>query len=131
MKKNRQQTFILAFNAFTVLLWIWFIVEFLSKGTMSVPNAMAEVFLLILVFYAGDKELHRWHHQHPHSTKRGEIVVLVWVTLAAVMFLVESLGGAARGFRVPTDLPLVAWSVIVIFLITEYLKSEFHRRGSR
>lgn len=124
----RQQLFVTAFNIFTVILLAWFIGEFVTKGALAVPNTLAEIFLLVLVFYAGDKELHRWHHRHASSTRRGEMFVLGWVGIAIIMLLIESFGGEKLGFRVPRDIPLVVWSVIVIFIITEYLKSEFRKR---
>lgn len=127
MMISRQRAFILAFNVATLLLMIAYVTEFLTKNRFAVPNAIAEVFLLVLVFYAGDKELHRWHHHKKGSNRRGELFVLAWVVLGITMYVLESVGGGVLGFTVPGDLGLVVWSVIVIFVITEYLKAEFHR----
>ena len=124
----RQRLFIKAFNIATALLMAWYVVEFISKERWRVPNTLAEIFLLILVFYAGDKELHRWHHRHKGSNRHGELFVLAWVVLGATMYVIESIGGKTFGFSVPKDIPLVIWSVIIIYIITEYLKSEFHKR---
>lgn len=126
MMISRQRVFILAFNVATLLLMIAYVIEFLTKNRFTVPNAIAEVFLLVLVFYAGDKELHRWHHHKKGPNRRGELFVLAWIILGITMYVLESLGGGL-GFMVPKDLGLVVWSVIVIFVITEYLKAEFHR----
>jgi len=127
MAISRQRTFIMGFNIATILLMVGYIVEFFTKDRFSMPNAVAEVFLLVLVFYAGDKELHRWHHHRRGPNRRGELFVLGWVVIGITMYIIESMGGGVLGFTVPGDLGLVVWSVIIIFVITEYLKSEFHR----
>jgi len=94
----RQRLFIKAFNIATALLMAWYVVEFISKERWRVPNTLAEIFLLILVFYAGDKELHRWHHRHKGSNRHGELFVLAWVVLGATMYVIESIGGKTFGF---------------------------------
>lgn len=127
MRLTRQRIFITAFNVATLLLMAAYVVEFVTKSRIVVPDAVAEVFLLVLVFYAGDKELHRWHHKDSGPNRRGELFVLIWVVLGVTMYILESMGGGTLGFTVPHDLGMVIWSVIIIFVITEYLKSEFHR----
>ncbi len=124
MAQARQQLFVNLFNAFTIVLLAWFFGEFVTKGSLAVPNALAEIYLLILVFYAGDKELHRWHHKMKGTPRHGELLVYAWAVLGVVTYATERISG---GFRVPRDLALVVWSVIIIYVITEFLKSEFHR----
>ncbi|MFH0829438.1 MAG: hypothetical protein V1907_04700 [Candidatus Kerfeldbacteria bacterium] len=128
MTTFRQRLFIRVFNVATILLMVGYVVEFVTKGRWIIPNTVAEVFLLVLVFYAGDKELHRWHHKHTRSYRRGELFVFAWAVLGIMMFVIESIGGNSFGYHVPKDIPLVIWSVIVIYIITEYLKSEFHKK---
>ncbi len=128
MTISRQRLFITAFNIATILLMVGYVIEFLTRNRFNVPNAVSEVFLLVLVFYAGDKELHRWHHKNGGSDRRGELFVLVWVVLGITMYILESMGGGVLGFTVPHDLGMVVWSVIIIFVITEYLKLEFHKK---
>lgn len=127
MAQARQQLFVNLFNAFTIVLLAWFFAEFATKGSFAVPNALAEIYLLILVFYAGDKELHRWHHKTTGRPRHGELLVYAWAILGAATFTAERVGGGRAGFSVPRDLALVVSSVIIIYIITEFLKSEFHR----
>lgn len=127
MSKSRQQAFVTTFNIFTIVLWAWFVVEFVTKGSFAVLNILAEIYLLILVFYAGDKELHRWHHRLSRRQRRGELLVYAWTVLGMATYAIEQVGGGRAGLAVPHDLPLVVWSVIIIYIITEFLKSEFHR----
>lgn len=125
---QRERLFVQSFGAFTIVLWAWFVIEFVTRGAAHVPGALAELYLLILVFYAGDKELHRWHHRHAPSRRRGEAFVYGWVVTGLAMLLIERIGGARWNYVVPQDVGLVVWSVVVIYVITEFLKREFHRR---
>jgi len=127
MPEQRQRYFILAFNIFTVLYLGMILVEFLMKGEWVAPNALADLYLLILVYVAGDKEIRRWRKKYIARSRHGEIFVLAWSVLTAAILVVEVLGGTKAGYRMPHDLPLVVGGVLAIYIITEYLKAEFRK----
>ncbi len=97
--------FILGFNAATIMLMIRYVVENLTKNRFEAPNAITEVIMLMLVFYAGDKELHHWHHHKRGSNRRGELLVIVWAVLGITMYVIESMGGVVHGLAVPQPRP--------------------------
>lgn len=130
MREKRQQYFLAIFDAFTTLLLVWIFIEFFSKGLTVVPPAVAGVYLVVLAYYAGDKEIRRWRKKRKPSKRKGELFVYGWIGVTLLLFLIERLGGAASGFFVPGQLPYIAGSVTVIFIITEYLKAEFRQTGS-
>lgn len=126
--EKRQHYFLFAFNLFTIALWVWALLEFFSKGATEVTVTFANIYLLILAYYAGDKEVRRWRRRHEARKRRGELFVYGWVATALLLFLIEVLGGGANGYQVPRQLPYIAGSVAIIYLVTEVLKSEFRKR---
>lgn len=124
----RQRIFIIGFNVYTALLWAWYVVTFLTKGALEMPRPFVDLYLIVLTFYAGDKEIRRWRRQHFSSTKIGELVVGGWITTFVIVAAVELAGGASRGYRIPEGLELIVGVVVAIFVITEYLKTEFRKK---
>lgn len=129
-RDHNQQLFVRVFNVGTILLFGWFFMEFFTRGQVRVANLTADLYIVVLGFYAGDKEIHRWRHRHRSVKRRGEMFVFGWVATLVFMLLVEVLGGAEHGYRVPVKLGLIAGSVVVIYFITEYLKTEFRQKSN-
>ncbi len=125
---RKQRGFIIGFNLFTIFLWGWFLLSFLARGRYPVIGAFDDLYLITLTFYAGDKEIHRWRHQLRSIHRRGELFVVGWVATIVAMVCIEILGGAEHGYRVPPGMAGVVAGVVILFLITEYLKSEFRQR---
>lgn len=129
MTNRRQKNFLLVFNLATILLMGWFVLAFLTKGATGVSATLSNLYLLVLGFYTTDKEIDRWKRQYRSNVRRGEYFVVGWSVIGAVMLLVEIFGGAEHGYWVPDNFAFTAGSVIVIYFITAYLKSEFRRRA--
>lgn len=128
MPQNRQRYFIHLFNFFTIGLWAWFFFEFITKGGADVPRSLGDIYLLVLGYYAGDKEIHRWRHRHRSVPRRGEYFVVGWAVTLLLMLIIEILDSGEHGYRVPDNMAFVVGGVLVIFFVTEYLKSEFGRK---
>lgn len=128
MLNSPEKKFIVIFNLSTIVLLGWFVVQFFSKGRFPVPAALGDIYLLILSFYAGDKEFHRWRRKHFARRRHGEYFVVAWAAVLVLMLAVELLGGVKHDYHIPSDVPFVVGGVLVIFFITEYLKSEFGRK---
>lgn len=127
--EKRQRAFVISFNIYTIVLWGWYIVSFFTKEALHVPRTLVDAYLLILTYYAGDKEIHRWRHQHSTTRRRGEFFVAGWVTVLIMVVVIDLLGGAGHGYHMPDYLPFTVGVVVVIYLITRYLKTEFcHKR---
>lgn len=126
--KDPRRPFILLFNVFTIFLWGWFVLEFFSRRAVVASATIGNLYLLILGYYAAEKEIRRWQHRLRSVKHRGEFFVLGWTLTGLTMLVVEVFGGAEHGYRVPQQLPLVVGSVLVVFLVSAYLKSESRRR---
>lgn len=125
---DRKRQFLLFYNIGTILLMGWFVLAFLSKGARNVSETIANLYLVVLGFYVGDKEIERWRKQYHSHSRRGEYFVLGWALVGAGMLLIEIFGGAEHGYRVPEHFAFVVGSVLVMYFITVYLKSEHRRR---
>lgn len=89
----------------------------------------ANLYLITLGYYVGDKEIDRWRHRYHSRNHKGEYFVLGWAVTGGLMLLIEIFGGAEHGYHVPNHVAFVVGSVLVIYFITEYLKSEWRRRS--
>lgn len=128
MLERRQRYFLLGFDLFTIIFWGLIFAEFLTKGTWETPSALTELYLIVLVFYAGDKEIRRWRKLYISRDRHGEYFVLGWSMTLVVMLGIELISGSKLGYTLPHDMPLLTSAVLVIFFVTEYLKKEFRRR---
>lgn len=129
MVDNRQKYFVRLFNIFTILVWGWFALQFLGRGAPDVPRSLGDLYLLVLGYYAGDKEIRRWRRQHESVRRRGELFVIGWAATIFFMLIIEIFGGAEQGYRVPEDMAFVVGGVFIIYVVTQYLKSEFRRKA--
>ncbi|MFH0818522.1 MAG: hypothetical protein V1898_00845 [Patescibacteria group bacterium] len=128
MPEKRQKYFLLGFDLFTLLLWGWVLAEFFSHGAIRTSGTVVNVYLLVLVFYAGDKEIRRWRRRHQTRQRHGEFFVYGWVATGIFTYCLERFGDHAVRYHVPEQLPLIIGSVVVIYIITELLKAEFRTR---
>ena len=129
MKHHKKiNIFLLSFDILTFLIWIWFMAEFLTKGVIDFPTWFSSIYLLILVFYVTDKEIRRWRKKYNSKYRRGEYFVFLWsLTLVGIVgFCVW--GGNRLGYKIPHELPTIAGSVLLLYIITEYLKEEFKNK---
>ncbi len=126
--ERRQHVFIDLFNIATILLWGWFLWSFLGRGTTIVSKSVVDTYLLILTFYAGDKEIHRWHHKYHPRHRHGEYFVAGWAMTGVLMLAIEILGGHEHGYVLPHELAFTVSGVLIIYFITEYVKTEFRRK---
>ncbi len=129
MPPNRQKYFVHLFNFFTIGLWTWFFLDFITKESTDVPRSLGDIYLLVLGYYAGDKEIRRWRRHHRSVPRRGEYFVIGWAITLMLMLTFEILGGSEHGYRLPDNMTFVVGGVLVIFFVTEYLKAEYKRRG--
>ncbi len=125
--KNRLDFFVIGFNTGTILFLGAFIVAFFSKEAFEIPWSVVDLYLILLMFYATDKEIRRWRHQHRSARHRGEYMTYAWAGSVVIMLLIEIFGGAKHGYVVPNHMPLAVGGVVIIYFVTQYLKSEYHR----
>lgn len=116
------------FNIFTILLWGANLLEFFTKGKWSVSETIANIYLILLTYYVTDKELRRWHSNYVSHRRPGEMIVVGWICTALIMLTIETAGGAEHGYIVPRQLPLITSTVTIIFVLSEYVKTEFRRK---
>lgn len=119
-----QRAFILGFNIATILLAGWNLLEFLSRGGTHVTETATQLYLIVLAVIIGDKEVLRWHGHHRSVRRRGEFFVIGWALLLLGMVMVELLGGAEHGWIVARQMPITVGTVVVVWLLSSYLKAE-------
>ncbi len=123
-RTKQQHRLVIVFNVFTVIIWGWIVLEFLSRGQYRLSSTFSNLYLILLGYYAAEKEILRWQHRYTVLQRRGELFVYGWAVTAVTMFLVETLGGIDHGYRVPGQLSLIVGAVLVIFVVTAFLKAE-------
>jgi peptidoglycan/LPS O-acetylase OafA/YrhL len=116
--------FLLLFDILTFVVWGWIMLDFLTRTQLKVPVFVSTLYLLILAFYVGDKELRRWRRKYHSHARRGEYFVYLWglTIIAIAAFYVW--GGNQAGYRIPQELPSIAGSVLILYILTEYLKTS-------
>lgn len=127
MAQRRQKIFVLGFNLFTILLWGGFVYAFVTQQSIEVPWSLVDLYLITLTFYAADKELRRWRHAHESTRHRGEYITLGWVATLLFMLGTEVAGGGALGYTIPPHMGLAVGGVLILYFITQYLKTEYHK----
>jgi hypothetical protein len=121
---HRVRTFLLLFNFYTLLVWAWLVLEFITKEQFRLPTLLPTLYCTLVATYVGDKELQR---KRKHFTSRGlhgELFVLLWVISLVVISAIVTFGANHAGFHIPPDLPIVTGTVLILYLLTEYLKHE-------
>lgn len=131
MRGRIQQLYVVGFNLLTVVVWLWVLGDFFSRGGLVVPRAFVDVYIIALTYYAGDKEFRRWRDKYHPAQRHGELFVLGWVLTSFAIILFEIFGGGEAGYHVPEDLPILAGCAVVVYLMTEYLKLEYRQRHSK
>lgn len=129
MRLYRQNIFVVGFNLATILLWGAFVYAFISKQGITIPWSVVDLYLLVLTFYAADKEIRRWRHAHRSTQHRGEYITFGWVVTIAFMLGVEVAGGGSAGYAVPSHMGLAVGGIVILYFITQYLKAEYEQRG--
>ena len=123
-KDRKNNLFLTLFDIYTVVVWIWLVSAFLSKGHFDMPEFVSTLYLLILAFYVGDKELRRHRKKYTSRLRKGEYFVYLWGLTLVLAVGFYAWGGSSLGFRIPRELPTVSGTVLILYFITEYLKKE-------
>lgn len=124
MVRSRIKNFLYAFNAFTVVIFVLLAFEFFTKSRFHLPAAMTTLYLTVLAFYVGDKEFQRAKRRYVSRGRRGERFVYLWTLFLVIVAAIVAFGGSRQGFRIPADLPIITGTVLVLYVITEYLKGR-------
>jgi hypothetical protein len=129
MKETKKQNyFLILFDVYTVIIWLLLLVEFLGRGVFETPAVLISLYLIVLTYYASDKEIRRWRLKQKFGRRRGEIFVFLWVITLIAVVAYYILGGEEKGYNISGSLLTVAGAVAIIYMITDYLKEEFSRR---
>lgn len=120
--------FILLFDVLTFIVWGWVLLDFLTKAVISLPLTVSTLYLLILAYYVGDKEFRRWRKKYRSHTRRGEYFVFLWSLTMIAIVAYYVWGGKDVGYHIPQELPTISGSVLILYILTEYLKSGERKR---
>ncbi len=120
------RVFLTFFNLYTVFIWGWLVFEFFTNGSTRVPTSLTTVYITILSLYVGDKEVERLRKKYSSRNLHGERFVLLWViTLIGVSIAVAF---RRNGYHLPGDLPVVTACVLILWLVSEYVKKVKPKR---
>jgi len=125
---RRHNIFINLFDIYTLLIWAWVILEFITKAETQLPSILSILYLTILFFYASDKEMRRWRKRIALGNRKGEVFVYLWTLTLVVIVLLYLTFGKDRGYLIPKELPTIAGTVMLVYIITDYLKEEFRKK---
>ena len=105
---------------FTAALIPMQLAESLSKGRYFAHETMTtQAFLLILGFYAADKEAGHWASRLPEKElrkRKGEWFIAIWAVWTLVMGALPQFDPERFGWAEPHNLSLIFKAVMTIFL---------------
>ena len=116
----KPKSIVLLFDTYTLFIWGWMILEFLSKTEFRVPTSLTTVYLVILGIYVGDKEFARLHRRYSSRQLHGERFVLLWII--TLIFVSAMLAFYRNGYHMPGDLPVITACVLILWMVSEYVK---------
>jgi hypothetical protein len=117
---NRLRSIIYLFDAYTIFIWGWLILEFITKDSLKVPTSLTTVYIVILGIYVGDKEIDRLRKRFSSRNLHGERFVLLWVVTLITISIAIAFNHTE--YRIPGDLPVITACVLLLWLISEYVK---------
>jgi len=124
MPREKANLLVNIFFLYTIVAYVWVLFELFSKGIIETPIAVSAIYLTALSIYVGDKEIRRNLNKHTHPLRHGEYYVYLWglTFFAASMFVV--LWGSSIGYVLPADLSTNAGVVVILYFITDFLKTK-------
>lgn len=128
MNHARPKGFLVLFDLLTVVIWAWLVAEFVTQEYTHVPLWASSMYLVLLTFYATDKEVRRWRRKF-RGHRHGELFVGLWVVTFVVIFLLVQFTGVMANYTIPPELATISGSVVVIYVVTDFLKEEYRRRS--
>ncbi len=117
---HRLRAFLLLFDALSLVVWIFVLIEFFSHQTFHVPTALSTIYITLVATYVGDKEMTRLRKRFSSRNMKGELFVLLW--LVTLIGLTCFTAFARTEYHLPEDLPIITGTVLCLYLITEYVK---------
>lgn len=123
MDRKKLNVFLLLFDGLTLIVWGWIMLDFLTQARFEVPLYISTVYLLILAYYVGDKEIRRHRRTYFSRTRKGEYFVYLWGLTIIGIAAYYVWGGNRAGYHIPQELPSIAGSVLILYILTEYLKT--------
>lgn len=125
--RKKHSIFLILFDVFTMFIWFLLILEFFTRGIIYLPTVLTSAYILLLTFYASDKEIRRWRKKLKRQ-RRGEVFVFVWILTLIFAVSFYLFYGEKTGYAIPRDLATITGSVVVIYIITDIFKEEFQKR---
>jgi len=122
--KTKKSILINVFWAYTLITYTFVLLEFFSKEYIHVPVVMSAVYLAALSVYVGDKEVKRKIQNHAHPLRHGEYFVYLWGSTLFLISMFVIFWGSKIGYIVPIDLEINAGVVIIVYFLTDFLKSK-------
>ena len=125
--RKKHNIFLILFDIFTMFIWFLLILEFFTRGEIYLPTVLSSAYILLLTFYASDKEIRRWRKKLKRQ-RRGEVFVFVWIMTLIIVVSFYLFYGEKAGYVIPGDLATITGSVVIIYIITDIFKEEFQKR---
>lgn len=117
---HRLRAFLLIFDALSLVVWIFVLIEFFSHQTFHAPTALSTIYVTLVATYVGDKEIARLRKRFSTRNMKGELFVLLWLVTLIVLASITAF--AHQEYQLPEDLPIITGTVLCLYLVTEYVK---------
>ncbi|MFA5070335.1 MAG: hypothetical protein WC528_03560 [Patescibacteria group bacterium] len=125
--RKKHSIFIVFFDVFTVIIWFLLLLEFFTREVIYLPTVLTSAYILLLTFYASDKEIRRWRKKL-RGERHGEFFVFLWMLTLILILSFYLFYGQKVGYIIPRDLATITGSVFVIYIITDIFKEEFQKK---
>lgn len=123
---RKQNIFLLLFDIYTLFVWFLLVLEFLTKGNYRLSTILVTLYLILLTFYASDKEIRRWRRKLERKRK-GEIFVYLWILTLVGIVAFYIFGGQKKGYTTPGKLPTITGAVLIIYPVRNNTPSLLSR----
>ena len=116
-------------NLWTLVLLIFFIVDFLTKGAYeSLSPSFSIIYTGILALYVGTKEFDRWNDFHK-GRHPGEIFIIAWTAVVLILFTIQFILGA--GYKMSPEMVPDYIMVLSLFAVTQKSKRLHSRKRNK
>ncbi len=117
-------------NFWTYVFLAFILLDFFNGGRFSGLNTpLSILYVGVLTLYVGTKEFERWYELH-EGRHPGELFVLGWTAVMAVLFIATFLSGGER--MISSEVVADYIAVLSIYAVTQQSKRLWRlKRGTR
>jgi len=117
-------------NIWSVLFFTVIIYDFATWNSCTeVLNVMSTVYIGSLAVYVSNKEFERWYHRHRGQQHPGEVFVVIWSVLVAMLIMFDFI--SRDEYALPTSVISSYIAVLTILAVTRKSKQIYQAKHAR